>query len=71
MLRRELIQDAHGNLLENFENYHDLYCLTELLSNSKQNREGPGCFHGEGLQLPETSTPFVTAGGAGNVNGML
>ena len=40
MFRRVLIQDASGNLLENFENYNDLYCLTELLTNNKQNREG-------------------------------
>ena len=32
MFRTVLIQDAIGNLLESFENYNDLYCLTELLS---------------------------------------
>ena len=37
MFRRVLIQDASGNLLESFENYNDLYCLTELLSDIKQN----------------------------------
>ena len=70
MFRRVLIQDASGNMLENFEHYNDLYCLTELLTNNKQIREGPGCFHGEGLQLPGRSTPSVTAVGAGYVNGM-
>ena len=70
MFRRVLIQDASGNLLENFEHYNDLYCLSELLTNNKSNREGPGCFHGEGLQLPGRSTPSVTAVGAGYVNGM-
>ena len=52
MFRRVLIQDASGNLLESFENYNDLYCLTELLSDSRQNREGYSAFHGEGLKLP-------------------
>ena len=28
MFRRVLIQDASGNLLENFENYNYLYCPT-------------------------------------------
>ena len=40
MFRSVLIQDASGNLLESFENYNDLYCLAELLTGSKQNREG-------------------------------
>ena len=29
----EICWKASGNLLESFENYNDLYCLTELLSN--------------------------------------
>ena len=29
-----------------------LYCLQELLTNNRLNREGPGTFHGEGLVLP-------------------
>ena len=37
MLRRELIPDESGNLLENFENYNGLYCVTELLSDNKLN----------------------------------
>ena len=64
MFRRVLIQDASGNLLENFENYNDLYCLTELLTNNKSNREGPGCFHGEGLQLPMNNLPYVATNNA-------
>ena len=63
MFRRVIIQDASGNLLENFENYNDVYCLTELLTNNKSNREGPGCFYGEGLLLPGNTPPSVTAGG--------
>ena len=70
MFRRVLIQDASGNLLENFEHYNDLYCLTELLTNNKSNREGPGCFHGEGLQLPGRSTPSVVANAGVYANGM-
>ena len=35
MFRRVLIQDASGNLLESYENYNDLYCLTELLTDSR------------------------------------
>ena len=58
MFRRVLIQDASGNLLESFENYNDLYCLTELLSDSKQNREG-STFHGEGLKVPGNTNPVV------------
>ena len=68
MFRRVLIQDASGNMLEIFENYNDLYCLTELLTN-KQNRESPGCFHGEGCQLPGKSTPSMVANGGVYVNG--
>ena len=64
MFRRVVIQDASGNLLENFENYNDLYCLTELLTNNKSNREGPGCFHGEGLQLPGGNPPYVATNAA-------
>ena len=52
MFRRVMIQDASGNLLETFENYNNLYCLQELLTNNRLNREGPGTFHGEGLVLP-------------------
>ena len=54
-----MIQDASGNLLESFENYNDLYCLQELLTNNRLNREGPGTFHGEGLALPGNNTPGV------------
>ena len=57
MFRRLLIQDASGNLLETFENYNDLYCLHELLTNNRLNREGPGTFHGEGLVVPGFDTP--------------
>ena len=56
MFRRVMIQDASGNLLESFENYNDLYCLHELLTNNRLNREGPGTFHGKGLVLPGYDT---------------
>jgi len=59
MFRRVMIQDASGNLLESFENYNDLYCLQELLTNNRLNREGPGTFHGEGLVVPGNNTPSV------------
>ena len=49
MFRRIQIFDASGNLLENFENYNDLYCLTELLTNNVNNRRGVASFHGEGF----------------------
>ena len=42
MLRSVLIQDAIGNLLESMENYIDLYYLTELLTNNKNNKAGSG-----------------------------
>ena len=53
------------------ENYNDLYCLTELLTNNKNNRSGPGVHHGEGLVLPGGVTPTVsvitpTSGGFSN-----
>ena len=54
-----MIQDASGNLLESFENYNDLYCLQELLTNNRMNREGPGTFHGEGLVVPGHNSPEV------------
>ena len=59
MFRRVMIQDASGNLIETFENYNDLYCLQELLTNNRLNREGPGTFHGEGLVLPGSNGPGV------------
>lgn len=52
MFRRVQFQDASGGLLENFENYNDLYCLQELCTNSANNRSGPNLFHGEGFQYP-------------------
>lgn len=52
MFRRIQIFDASGNLLENFENYNDLYCLTELLTNNVNNRQGVATFHGEGFFHP-------------------
>ena len=58
MFRRVMIQDASGNLLESFENYNDLYCLQELLTNNRLNREGPGTFLGEGLVLPGYGTIY-------------
>ena len=64
MFTRVLIQDASGNLLESFENYNDLYCLTELLTDSKQNRDGFSSFHGEGLKLPGNTVPAVMGSAA-------
>ena len=58
---RAVSQDASGNLLENFENYYDLYCLTELLTNNKFNREGPG------LQVPGRTPPYVATNNTGYV----
>jgi hypothetical protein len=66
MFRRVLIQDASGNLLESFENYNDLYCLTELLSDSRQNREGFSAYHGEGLKVPGNTVPIIVSAAAGN-----
>ena len=67
-----LIQDASGNLLASFENYNDLYCLTELLyhDHNKTSKEGPGCYHGEGLLVPGGSTPAVYAPAANYVQDM-
>ena len=59
MFRHVMIQDASGKLLETFKNYNDLYCLHELLTNNRLNREGPGTFNGEGLVLPGVNTPGV------------
>ena len=52
-------QDADGNLLETLENYNDLYSLTELHTNNKNNTSGPGVYHGKGLVLPGGVTPTV------------
>jgi hypothetical protein len=52
MFRRIQIFDASGNLLENFENYNDMYALTELLTNNHANRRGVSTFHGEGFFNP-------------------
>ena len=52
MFRRVQIFDASGNLLENFENYNDMYTLTELLTNNASNRRGVSTFHGEGFFNP-------------------
>ena len=59
MFRRVLIQDPSGNLLENFENYNDLYCLTELLSDGKQNRVGFSAHHVGGLKVPGNTVPII------------
>ena len=65
-----MIQDASGNLLESFENYNDLYCLQELLTNNRLNREGPGTFHGEGLVVPRKSTPGVSVSLSSVITGL-
>ena len=54
-----MIQDVSGNLLKMFKNYNDLYCLHELLTSNRLNKEGPGTFHGKGLVLPGFNTPGV------------
>ena len=55
IFRRIQIFDASGNLLENYENYNDLYCATELMTNNSQLRSNSGMFHGEGLLVPRNS----------------
>ena len=53
MFRRIEIQDyGGGNDLENFENYNDLYCATELMTSNSALRSKCGMYHGEGLLLP-------------------
>jgi hypothetical protein len=53
MFRRVEITDfGGGNPLENFENYNDLYCATELMTSNSNLRSKCGLFHGEGLLLP-------------------
>ena len=49
MFQRVMILHASRYFLESFENYNNLYCHHELLTNNRLNREGPGTFHGEGL----------------------
>ena len=68
MFRRVLIQYASGNLLESFENYNNLYCLTESFTDSKLNREGFSWFHGEGLKVPGSTNPTVVATAANSQN---
>ena len=57
--RKYLSITASGNLLETLKNYNHLYCLHELLTNNRLNREGPGTFRGEALVLPGRNTPGV------------
>ena len=53
MFRRVEYQDyGGGNDLENFENYNDLYCATELMTSNSALRSKCGMYHGEGLLLP-------------------
>ena len=59
MFRRVVIQNASGNLLKSCENYNDLHCLTELLTDSVQNRQGAYSFQGEGLKIPGNTVPTV------------
>ena len=66
MFRRVQIFDASGALLENFENYNDLYTLTELLTNNHSNRSGTGMFHGEGFVFP---SDFEVTNTSGNFSG--
>lgn len=51
MFRRLQFMDATGAILENFENYNDMYAIQELCTNNANNRSGPNVFHGEGLQI--------------------
>ena len=64
VFRSVLIQYASGNLLESFE-YNALCCLTELLTDSKQNREGFSAYHGECLKV-QGNTVLVVVGGRFN-----
>ena len=57
MFRRVQYQDSSGNLLESFENYNDIYCLTELLTDNVSNRTNVSPFHGEGL----TVAPLISS----------
>ena len=41
-----------------------MYCLTELRSDSKQNRESFSTFHGEGLKVPGTPNPTIVTAAA-------
>ena len=34
IIQRVIIEDASGNLLKRFENYNNLHCLHELLTNT-------------------------------------
>ena len=70
MFRRIEYQDYGGGTdLENFENYNDLYCLTELLTNNASNRSGVDTFHGEGFFHPNdlTDTKFDEANNGRNL----
>jgi hypothetical protein len=63
IFRRVQIFDSSGNLLENFENYNDLYCATELMTNNSTLRSMSGTFHGEGLMVPQNNAAPDASGG--------
>ena len=65
MFRCIQIFDASGNLLENFENYNDMYTVTELLTNNAANRSGVSTFHGEEFAHPYDVNASIQAGDAG------
>mmetsp|Transcript_9417 Transcript_9417/g.12378 ORF Transcript_9417/g.12378 Transcript_9417/m.12378 type:complete len:204 (-) Transcript_9417:25-636(-) len=60
MFKRVQFQDIAGNLLESFENYNELYALTELLTSNKKIRNGVNNTHYEGLHLSR----YANAGNA-------
>ena len=69
IFRRIQIFDASGNLLENFENYNDLYWAIELMTNNSTLRSRMGNFHGEGLLVPHNSeNPDASGGMIGAAN---
>lgn len=53
MFRRVEYADFGGATnIEDFENYNDLYCATELMTSNSTLRSKCGMYHGEGLLLP-------------------
>ena len=64
MFRKVIIQDASGILLETFENYNDLYCLHELITNNRLNREG----RVQSTQQDNKASKYVDLGGASICN---
>ena len=45
--------------MESYENFNDLSCLTKLLTDRRQNREGLSAYNGEDLRVPGNTVPVV------------